>query len=889
MLTALVRMISRVSALFSRRGFDDDLDRELDSHLAMLIEDNVRRGMTAERARRAARIRLGRPESLREQHRHVRGLPSVEAVLQDLRFTFRLIVKERGFSAAAIAALALGIGINAIGFTIVNAAFLRGLPFEDANRLYILGWQNRSGSRSNVSHAEFEDWRARSRTFSGLAAFSNTTINISDARALPEQTRGTLVTADAFRVLKQPPLLGRDFDPADDRIGAEPVAILSFRVWRNRYGGDPAVLGRVLRLNGQPATIVGVMPDGMNFPNDTEIWAPFIPNEAQRRRNSRPLNIFGRLGDGNTRTEAQAEMNGIAQQLAAAYPETNKDLIGVRVETFTERYVGGPARIVFLAMMGAVSFVLLIACANVANLLLARSAHRARELAVRIALGATRWRIVRQLLIESVVLGCIGGALGLGLAIAGVRGLDAAVQDPDKPYWITFTVDYVVIGYVAAICVLTGIVFGLAPALHVSKTDTNNVLKEGGRGTAGSRRVRWLSGTMVVVELALTIVLLAGAGLMIRSFLKLYTLDIGIRTDHLAAMRMQLPASKYATPDLRVLFYERLESRLAAVPGVEKVAITTAVPPSASGHRDMDIEGRPPGAPDDPPLNVATVTISPAFFDVVAVPALRGRTPLGRDGAPGSEAVVINERMAAEFFPGEDPIGRRLRFRRRETAPGQPAPAWLTIVGICKTIRHGSRSLGGETNAVVYLPYRLDPPSSASLLVRSQMDPGRVMDAVRRAVQSVDQDQPVFTIQTLDQILAQDRWPFRVFGGLFACFAIVALVLSSVGLYGVMAYAVSQRTQEIGVRMALGGTGRQISWLILKRGLLQVAIGLTLGLAGALAFSQVLRTALVQTSPTDPLTYAAITCILTAVSIAACLVPARRATRVDPLVALRAE
>jgi putative ABC transport system permease protein len=889
MLSALAQMISRVFALFSRRRFDDDLDRELESHLSMLIEDNVSRGMNTEQARRAALIRFGRPASLREQHRQVRGLPSVETVMHDLRFTFRLIAKERGFSAAAIAALALGIGINAIGFSIVNAAFLRGLPFEEANRLYILGWQNRSGSRSNVSHAEFEDWRARTRTFSGLAAFSNTTINISDAHALPEQARGTLVTADAFRVLKQPPLLGRDFGPADDRIGAEPVAILSARVWNHRYGGDPSVLGRVLRLNGQPATIIGVMPDGMNFPNDTEIWAPFIPNDAQRRRNSRPLNIFGRLGDEHTRTEAQAEMNGIAQQLAAAYPETNKDLIGVRVETFTERYVGGPARIVFLAMMGAVSFVLLIACANVANLLLARSAHRARELAVRIALGATRWRIVRQLLIESIVLGCIGGALGLGLAIAGVQGLDAAIQDPDKPYWIVFTVDYAVIGYVAAICLLTGILFGLAPALHVSKTDSNHVLKEGGRGTAGSRRVRWLSGTMVVVELALTIVLLAGAGLMIRSFLKLYTLDIGIRTDQLAAMRMQLPASKYATADLRLLFFERLEARLAAIPGVEKVAVTTAVPPSASGQRDMEIEGRPAGAPDDPPLNVSTVTISPTFFDAVGAPLVRGRRLHERDGAPGSEAVVINERMAAEFFQGEDPIGRRLRFVRRETAPGQPAPVWLTVVGICKTIRHGSRALGGETNAVVYLPYRLDPPSSASLLVRSQLDPGSVMDAVRRAVQSVDPDQPVFTIQTVDQILAQDRWPFRVFGGLFACFAIVALVLSSVGLYGVMAYAVSQRTQEIGVRMALGGTGRQISWLVLKRGLFQVAIGLTLGLAGALALSQVLRTVLVQTSPTDPITYAAITFILTAVSVAACLVPARRATRVDPLAALRAE
>jgi putative ABC transport system permease protein len=809
-------------------------------------------------------------------------------VLQDVRFTFRLIAKEPWFSAAAIAAVALGIGVNAIGFTIVNAAFLRGLPFKDPGRVYMLAWQPRSGSRSNLSYAELQDWRVQSRGFAGLAAFSNTTMNISDDRALPEQARGGWVTANAFRVLGQQPLLGRDFADGDDRTGAEPVAIVSYRIWTNRYAADPNVLGKSLRLNGQPATIVGVMPAGMNFPNDTEIWAPFIPTERQQRRNVRPLSVFGRLRDGARPSEAQAELNGIAQRLAAAYPDTNKDLVGARVETFTERYVGGPARIVFLVMMGAVSFVLLIACANVANLLVSRSAHRARELAVRIALGATRWRVVRQLLLESVVLGCIGGAIGLLLASTGVQVLDAAVQDPDKPYWINFTLDYVVFGYVAAICVVTGILFGLAPALHVSKTNINDLLKEGGRGTTGSRRVRWLSGTMVVVELALTIVLLAGAGLMIRSFLKVYTLDIGISTNHLMTMRMQLPDSKYATPDVRRAFYERLEPRLAAVPGVEAVAVTTAVPPFGSGQRDFEIEGQSLQTPEES-LNVSTVTISPRFFDVVDLRLGRGRIFHDRDGTPGSETVIINDRMAAQFFPGEDPIGRRVRFRARDVTPAEPVQPWRTIIGISPTIRHGSRTLGGEPNAVVYLPYRQDPPANAAILVRSSLPPGSVMDAVRRAVQAIDQDQPVFTIQTLDQILAQDRWPFRVFGGLFAIFAVIALVLSSVGLYGVMAYSVTERTQEIGVRMALGAEGWQMSWLILKRGLLQLAMGLTFGLAGALALSRVLRTVLVQITPTDPVTFVAITLLLTIVSIAACVLPARRATRVDPLIALRAE
>jgi predicted permease len=889
MFTTLRVLAARLRAFVRAPEHDRDFELELDSHLALMVEDNIRRGMTPEQARRAALIRMGGPVSLQEQHRAVRGLPMVDALLQDLRFAFRLIARDRWFSAAGIGALALGIGANAIGFTIVNAAFLRGLPFEDSARLHVIARQGRSGSRPSFSHREFDHLRARSRTFTDLAAFSNATINISDDRELPEEARGTWITANAFGVLGQRPLLGRDFGPADDRIGADAVAILSFRIWKNRYGGDPGVIGKALRLSGQPATIVGIMPDGMNFPNNTEIWAPFIPTVEQRQQNVRPLNMFGRLRAGHVRAEAQAELNGIALQLAEAYPDTNRELSRITVETFTERYVGGPARIVFLTMMGAVSFVLLIACANVANLLLSRSAQRARELAVRIALGATRWRVVQQLLIESVVLGTIGGGIGLFLAAAGVQWLDAAIQDPGKPYWITFTVDRVVFGYVAAICVLTGMLFGLAPALHVSKPDINSVLKEGGRGTTGNRRVRWLSGTMVVVELALAIVLLAGAGLMIRSFIKLQNLDIGIHTDHLMAMRMHLPASRYATAEARRMFFDQLKPRLAAIPGVEMAAVTTAVPPLGGGHGTFEIEGRPADAPDGSRQYVSAVTISPQFFEVVGASLVRGRNFHDGDGAPGSEAVIINERMAARHFPAEDPIGRRIRFQQRELTPGQPPSAWLTIVGISPAIRHSSGKVAGEPSDVVYLPDRQDPPDSASLLVRSKLAPETVMNAVRRVVQSIDRDQPVYTIQTLEQLLAQDRWPFRVFGSLFAAFAIIALVLSSVGLYAVMAYAVSQRTQEIGVRMALGGDRRQMWWLILKRGLAQLGLGLTLGLAGALALSQLLRTVLVQITPTDPVTYFTITIILVTVALFACLIPARRATQVDPMVALRVE
>ena len=817
-------------------------------------------------------------------------------MLRDVRFALHLMVKERWYSAVAIVALALGIGVNATVFTLVNAVLIKGLPFKDSGRLYMLTLQNKTGGRTGVSYADLQDWRAQMRTFVGLGSFSGNTMNLSDDRSAPQQARGQMVSANTFALLGQQPLLGRDFAPGDDRKGAEPVAIIGYTIWKTRYAEDRNVLGRSIRIDGKPMTIIGVMPDNMQFPSNAELWIPFVPSAEQERRGARMHQVFGRLRNDARRAQAQTEMNGIAGRLAAAYPDTNKEFTAIAVETFSERFNGGNIRTVFLAMMGAVSFVLLIACANVANLLLSRSAHRAREIAVRIALGATRWRVVRQLLVESVLLGCFGGVLGLLLAIVGVRAFDRAVSNTGKPYWITFTMDFTVFAFLAGICVLTGILFGLAPALQVTKTNVGEVLKEGGRGNAGGRRARWLSGTMVVLELALTLVLLVGAGLMVRSFLKLYTIDLGFRPDHLMSMRMQLPDTKYPTPEARRAFYERLAPRLVSLPGAEAVAFTTSVPPFGSGRRGLEIEGRPPRKPEEQAPQVGVVTISPAFFDTIGVQLRRGRLFGDRDGAPGVETVIVNDKLVSQFFNNEDPIGRRIRFAQDPPRPGQPPPAgaaqtppvWRTIVGVSPSIRHSSPQ-DAEPPAVVYLPHRQDPPGGLALLVRSRLEPGSVMTAVSREVQALDQDQPVFTVQTMDQMLAQAMWPYRVFGSLFAIFAGIALVMSAVGLYSVMAYSVTQRTTEIGVRMALGAEGRQVSWLILKRGLWQLALGLTLGLAGAFGLSRVLRTILVQITPTDPATFAAITTILTAVAIAACILPARRATRVDPLIALRAE
>jgi putative ABC transport system permease protein len=885
-LTRLKYLGARLRASLGGHDYDRDFREELDAHVAMLTEDNLRRGMSPDEARRVALVRVGGVASIQEQHRGVRGVPSLEAILQDLRFAFRLIAKERWFAAAAITAMALGIGANTTGFALVNAAFLRGLPVKNADRLFVLSWHARQNVDRDLSERELQDVRSQARSFAGLAGYRPGTMNVSGDKGLPEEVRGARISANTFGLLRQPPLLGRDFTAGDDRPGAEPVVIIGEGLWKTRFAADPNVIGSVLRLDGQPAAIVGVMPDSMKFPANTDLWAPLVPADTGRDPRGRLL-VFGLLKEDVSRAEARAEMNGIAQRLAIAYPETNKEFVSANVDTFTERFVGGNAKIVFLVMMGAVSFVLLIACANVANLQLVKSAHRAREIAVRMAVGAGRWRIVQQLLLESVVLGLIGGSLGLLLAEAAMRAIDAGIQDPGKPYWIVFRLDYVVFAYVAGVCVMTGVLFGLAPALQVSKTNVIEVLTDGGRGSVGNTRTRWFSGTMVVVELALTIVLLAGAGLMVRSFTKLYHLDVGFRTDKLMSMRVQLPAAKYGSPEARRAFYERTEPRLAAIPGVENISLTTAVPPFPAGQRLLEIEGRAVGSAEQS-QSATAVTISEAFFDVIDVRLLRGRQFLATDGAPGSEVVIVNERLASMFFPGQDPIGQRLRFQQLRPVPGTPPDVWRTIVGVSPSLPHGSRQRYAPA-PVVYLPHRQDPPGDASLLVRSSLPPSSVMEAVRREVQAIDRDQPVVTIQTLDQMLAQDRWPYRVFGALFLIFAAIGLGLSSVGLYAVMAYSVTQRTQEIGVRMTLGADRREVSWLILKRGLVQIVLGLTIGLGGALALSRVMQSVLVQITPTDPVTFAAITVLLTIVSVSACLIPARRATHVDPVVALRAE
>jgi predicted permease len=810
-------------------------------------------------------------------------------MIHDLQFAVRMLIKNRWFTLVAVLALGLGIGLNATVFTFVNAVLIRGLPFDGSHEIFHVGGRaTDTGNNLSLSYADFEEYRGRSRAFSELAAYRSGSFTVTESGRPPERIQGGYVTANTFSLLRQQALLGRTFVAGEDKSEAAPTVIIGYGVWQARYGSDPNVIGRAVKVNEVTCTIIGVIPEGVKFPNNAEMWRPLVPDADElTRRGPANLNLVGRLAAGADRRQADIELNGIASQIAQQHPETNKN-VGAAVLTFNERFNGGPIRAVFLALLGAVGFVLLIACANVANLQIARSAARGREVAVRFALGASRARVVRQLLVESVLLASIGGLFGLGLAKISIGLFDAAVADTGKPWWIQFTFDPIVFGYFAAICLATGIVFGLAPALQVSRTNVNEVLKEGGRGSSGAVRARRLVSAMVVAELTLTVVLLVGAGLMIRSFLKMYSFNLGVETRSMLALRVQLPSQKYPEPEQRRLFFDGLLARLQTIPGMQSATIATAVPFGGSERRRIEIDGRPVARPEEAPLT-AFVAVSPSYLDVMDLQVRRGRNLRESDGAPGSEVALVNERFAAQFLPDEDVVGKRIRMYTGggQGRPMQPGP-WLTVVGVMPTIRQGNPQ-SADPDAVVYQPYRMDAPAFMNILTRSQVPAATLTPQVREAVQAVDPDLPVFNVQTMDEVLAQGRWPYRVFGTMFSIFAFIALVLSAVGIYSMTAYSVTQRTPEIGVRMALGAQAGQVSWLILRRGLVQLAIGLTLGTILAYFASTALQSLVVQISARDPVTFATIAGVLIVVTMAACLVPARRATRLDPVAALRSE
>jgi putative ABC transport system permease protein len=811
------------------------------------------------------------------------------SILQDLRFAARRLVKDRWITLAAVAALSLGIGANSAMFTIVNAVILRGLPFDEPDRIMFLDSRDTRNRNFGVSVQDFEDWQRASKTFSGMSVVFNGSMNLSADDRVPEQYPGVYISANGFDIIGEKAALGRAFGPEDDKPGAPPVVLISDSVWKNRYAADPSIIGKSINTNGLPVTIIGVMPVGIKWPFTAEVWMPMAqlpPAFRAQGRQSRFMMGYGRLADGVTLEQAQSELTNISAQLQTEYPDTNKD-ISARVRPFSESIIGDQLKTVFWALMGAVAFVLLIACSNVANLLLARAAHRSREIAVRFSLGATRLRIVRQLLVESVLLAVVSGLVGLGLATLLIRWFDAETANVGKPYWMVFEMDGGVIAFFAAICLVTGIVFGLAPALHISRTNVNEVLKEGGRsGSSGVRARRWTTG-LVVAELTLALVLLAGAGFMMRSFLNMYRIEPGFDTSRLLVMQIILPARKYPTNDDQIRALRSIEERLNTVGSIEGASTSMSLPLGGGAQRQLIIDGRTAQA-GEKPATVTMVSVGSRYFDALGVRLQRGRAWTATEGGPGREVAVINPELASMYFGKEDPIGQRIRLV--DDTPAGQKTAFATVIGMTPPLRQRSFR-NANPDPAVWIPHEQNQtgPRGAAILVRGRSDPGQLTAQLRKEIFAVDPDMPLANIRTMDQVLEQQRWDIRVFGTMFSIFAGIAIVLATVGLYAVTAYSVTQRTQEIGVRMALGAQAVHIRNLILRRGLIQLAIGVTLGLAGAFGVGQILRSLLVQMGPTDPLTLGGITLLLVSVGVTACLWPARQATRLDPVTALRYE
>lgn len=862
------------------RRLERELDAELRHHLDCLVDEYVHSGLSREEARRRAQAEFGGLDQVKEYCRDARGTRWVGDTAHDIRFAVRLLVRDRRFIAAAVVALALGIAAASTVFTIANALVIRGLPVEHASRIMYLGIQDAQSPVGGVSYLDYLDWRA-SQAFTGIAAFNDTTVTIRDPDLEVDRVVGTYVSRNSFELLAVRPILGRDFLPEDDVPAAAPVTILGYRLWTRRYSADRAVIGRMIEINGVPASIIGVMPDGFAFPFNTELWQPLSQWSGLpvQQRDRRVLELFGRLKDGITIDSARADLSSTAARLEREYPDTNR---GTRplIMPFTERYNGSISDPIYVALLSGVAFVLLIVCANVANLLLARAATRAREITMRLSLGATRWRIVRQLLVESLLISVIAGCVAIGLSIVAVRLVSATAEGLEKPYWIQFTLDWHVFAFLAVMCIGTGFAFGLVPALHVSRPNGFAALRSASGISTEFRARRWASA-LVTAQIALTLVLLTGAGLMARSGFALYRTDLVIDTNQLLTGRLALPVEKYSTPDQRRAFADRLQTRLNAISAIPSVTIASAVPLAPAGRpRRLSISGDA-AVGDRPPL-ASVVSVGDRYFETLGLHLLHGRTFSAQDGTPGHENAIVNQRFAAMYFHGREPLGRRIEVGDANALDGSRT---VTIIGISPSVR---QNMGSEPNPVIYVPYRAEPAAFIWVIVRNER-PEAAISLLREEVRALDPDLPLFGGMTMNQLLAQTMWPRRAFSVFFVVFAGIALVLASVGLYAVTAYAVARRTQELGIRMALGARPQQVRGLVMRQTTMQLGLGALLGVIGAFGIGKLLQAWLVQTSPTDPHTLIGTTALLGLVCFAAALRPAQRATRIDPLVALRCE
>jgi putative ABC transport system permease protein len=878
---------ARVRGLLLRGRVESEVDEELRFHLRMRAEENVRRGMTPDEAARAARRSFGSWARVKEACRDMKGGGVLETLRQDVKFGVRTMRKNLGFTSVAVLTLALGIGANTAIFSVVNSVLLKPLPYPNAERIAAIQELNAKGSRVQVTAANFLDWRKQNTVFEHLAAILARPSNLT-AGDEAERIDLAMTSADFFEVFGVRPQLGRFFLPEEERAGHAPVAVISHGLWQRQFGGDASAVGRSVTLDGQAYTVVGVAPVGFQYPDKTEAWLPpfqLVPTlspqmDLERGRGFGFLSAVGLLKQGVTVERANDEMTAITARLRQQYPETNNNRFD-RVESLRTNLVGERIAALLL-LLGAVALVLLIACANVSNLLLARAASRGKEIAVRLALGATRLRLVRQLLVESMLLACAGGAAGLVLGWWGVdlmRGLLPA----DFPRAQGIGVDLRALAFTSLVSLLTGVVFGLAPALRATNPDVNESLKESSRGSAGDGRRSRVRSVLVVSEVAISLVLLVGAGLLFRSFLRLQSVELGFRPERLLTFRVAPSGPNFDTDPKYSAFYDQIAERVRSLPGVDAVGVINTLPLAKGPTTAFSVEGRPPLTKDKWP-RVNYRSVSPDYFRAVGVSVIKGRAFDAHDNYSAPLVVVVNQSLARRDFPGEEPVGNRINTG----ALGRDGqPIWLEIVGVVGDVR--SLELSSEPTPEIYSSYLQDPFADMSFVVRTAVEPEGLIPAVREAVRQVDRAQPVTEFREMEQLVGEAAAQPRFNSLLLAVFAGLSLLLAAAGIYGVMSYGVTQRTREIGLRVALGAQRGDVLKLVVGRGMALTLLGVGIGLAASFGLTRLLRSLLFGVSETDPLTFACVALLLTLVALLACYVPARRATKVDPMVALRYE
>ena len=891
-MTRLRIFFHRLLGLFLKRKLERELEEEIRSHLEMQIEDNLRQGMSLEDARRAARLRFGGVEQVKETYRDKSRLGWIESLWQDLRYGVRMLLKNPGFTAVAVLTLALGIGANTAIFSVVNGVLLRVLPYPEPDRLMMVSPTSKQvGPRGSVNTAtgpDYVEWRNQCLSCAQMAAYSGTGPSNLTGGAEPDRVRVAQVTGNLFATLGAQPILGRTFLPEETGrplFGGGPApgptaVILSYGLWQRRFGADPAVIGKTVKVEGDACAVVGAMPDGFKFPDEAEAWTPVAISPT---RNNSYLRVIARLQAGVTQAQAQAELSTIARRLEQEFPQANRGR-SVNLVPLQDHVVGN-VRTSLLIFMGAVAFVLLIACANVANLLLARAATRQKEIAVRAALGASRLRIIRQLLIESLLLALAGGSLGLLLAF-GILKLILAFAPQEIPRLNDISIDPWALGFTLLLSVLTGVVFGFAPALQASRPDLNATLKEGRtRATGGASRHR-LRGLLVIAEVSMALVLLIGAGLLLKSFTRLRETKLGFNPDHVLTASVTLPEADYTTTARMKAYYHQALARIAAHPEAQAVGVVNRLPLGNTGvgiQGDLRVEGE---QAERPGVTASKLAVSGDYFRALGIPLLKGRSFNERDSADSPGVVIISESLARNLWPNEDALGKRINI-------GFGGETWREVVGVVGNVKQ--RELGAPPAMALYQPYQQVSErlhwfvGEMTFVIRTVAEPRSFAASLRSELQAVDRELPLHNVATMEQVVSKSVADPRFYTLLLGSFSALALILAAAGIYSVISYSVTQRTHEIGIRLALGAQTGAILRLVVRQGMALTLAGLAIGLGGAFALTRVLSEFLHQVSVTDPATFALLSLLLAAVALLACSVPARRATKIDPLVALRRE